>query len=169
MQERGWEWLGKVWALAQANKAVLVSLIVAVTGLIQAIKEPGAVKTYEKLKDSVELQNKATQQNHDDLVKVRDWIEELRKADTVNRDLCARTCPIGHPLVTLANPSASADPSVAPPPAYASAKPEELKSSGPVRTGVTEPVKSGRVVSYKYARPKLKKPQPVVLPKSLAD
>lgn len=155
------------WALD--NKAVITAvagLVTAVAGLVHAIKEPGAVKTYEKLKDSVELQNKATQQNHDDLVKVRDWIEELRKADEANRNLCTRTCPIEPPAPVL---SASAVPSSVPPPAYASAKPDERKSSEPVRMGVTEPVKSERKVQYKYARPKLKKPQPVVLPKSLDD
>lgn len=177
MWDRVVVWSVLVWGKIQANKAAvaaLVSLIVAVTGLIHAIKEPGAVKTYDRLKLAVEAHDKAIQQNHDDIVRVRDWIDELRKADAALRNeakscSCVASAASTEPLIPVPPPplASSAPSAIKPtgPRPAASAKPDDEQNSDDPRFQGKKPVKNLKA----KVKPSLKKPKFVVLPDTLND
>jgi hypothetical protein len=176
-----WVW---TWNWVQSNKAVLAaltSLVVAVTGLIHAIKEPGAVKTYDRLKTAVEAHNVAIQQNHDDLVRVRDWIDELRKADKENLDKAMKSCsdPLLAPspeasalIVPLTAPSASPSSSTRPFAFFRPVKPEASAAPGDEKKDANQAVKGEKPRAKKAkvsSKPSFNKPKFIVLPDTLAD
>lgn len=65
--------------------AAIAGLITATASLIHSIKEPGAAKAYETLRIAVETNSDAVIKNHDDIIRVMLWIDDLRKADEINR------------------------------------------------------------------------------------
>jgi hypothetical protein len=88
---------------------VAITLATAITGLVHAISEPSASKAYIILKEGVDLNAKNAAQNHDDLIRVMTWIEDLRKVDELNKEdikscMCSQPVPPPEPPTVTSKP-----------------------------------------------------------------